>query len=396
MSNLFDLLSLFYVFIGIRSVRELVKHWREFTDDDVTLFDRRLANQLAFFIFIPVGVLFHELGHAAATYQMGGTINWLGGGFHYALFWGYVEPLGDFSARQDWWIALAGNLVSVVYGFLPLLLLPFVKKGWIKYTIVTLARIQLGWSLVGYPLITLTGIDSDWRTIYSPGTFDVGIPLFVFHVALVISLWLIDRSAWLKRWELSLFKGAGEQMKRFDAAVEQHFDKASRSIHMDRPVPPAAVDALLARGNFYASHGEFSLAQIDYRSVLAADPQNVRALYNTGQIHLMQKHFGQAEKAFRAALGRAPGDPQIAGRLHYGLAMCLYHRGKAADSIPEFDQAIARVPDIADFYYWRGLARRQTRDNAAARNDFNRAAALAGEGNPALAQQAREMLASTP
>jgi Zn-dependent protease len=119
--SLFDLLSLFYAFLGVRALWTLAKNWRAFTDAELTAFDRRLATEIAFFVFIPIGVFLHELGHAAATYQVGGTIDWFGGGFHYALFYGYVIPEGRFTALQDWWISLAGNLVSVVYGFLPLI-----------------------------------------------------------------------------------------------------------------------------------------------------------------------------------------------------------------------------------------------------------------------------------
>ncbi len=396
MFTFFDLLSLFYVFIGIRSVWTLVKHWREFTDDELTASDRRLASELAFFVFIPIGVLFHELGHAVATYQVGGTVDWLHGGFHYALFWGYVIPEGEFSVIQDWWIALAGNLISVIYGFLPLVLLPFTKKNWIKYTILSFARIQLGWSLIGYPLITLTGIDSDWSTIYSFRTLAVSAPLFITHVALVVALWIVDRSAWLKRWELNLYAGADEQLRLLDAAITAHFDKPSKSIHVSpQKVAPQALDALLARGNFFASHGQFDLALQDYRSALQVDPQNLRALYNIGQVYMIRKNFSAAEKNFRAALARSESSIEIGGRVHYGLGMCLYQRGKTADAISEFDQAIARVPDVPEFYYWRGLAKRQIRDNVAARNDFSRAAQMSAESNPALAQQARQMLSST-
>ena len=103
--------------------------------------------------------------------------------------------------------------------------------------------------------------------------------------------------------------------------------------------------------------------------------------------YLMQK--------FRDALPRAAGDPQISGRVHYGLALCLLNRGKAQQAVPEFDQAIARVPEVAEFYYWRGMARRQLRDTVAARNDFSRAAQIAALSNPALAAQAQQMMSHT-
>ncbi len=392
MPSLFDLLSVFYVFVGIRAMATLIRHWRDFTDDELTAFDRRMASELAFFVFIPIGVFFHELGHAVATYQVGGTIDWLNGGFHYALFWGYVVPEGDFSPLQDWWIALSGNLVSVVYGLLPLAFLPLTNKAWIKYTILSFARIQLVWSLVGYPLITLTGIDSDWTTIYSTRTLYASAAVFVVHVSLVAGLWALDRSRRVRRWEVSLYAGSSAQLHSLDAAVDAHFDKRSRSVGIaGHPVSPAALDALVARGNFYASNDHFDLALGDYRAALQVDPQNVRAQFNIGHLLLIRKNYAAAEKHFRAVLPRAESDPQIAGRAHYGLGLCLYQRGKMAEAIQEFDQAIARVPEVPEFYYWRGLTRRVRHEDMAAREDFRRAALLAGESNPELAQQARAM-----
>ncbi len=375
--GLFDLLSLFYAALGIRAVWTLAKNWRAFTDDALTPFDRQLASQIAFFVFIPIGVFFHELGHAVATYQVGGTIDWLGGGFHYALFYGYVIPQGNFTPLQDWWIALSGNLVSVLYGFIPLIFLRFTNKVWIKYTIYSFAAIQLGWSLIGYPLITLTGIDSDWTTIYSMRTLAVSAPLFVAHVALVIVLWRIYRSARVRRWEVSLYAGVAQQLPALDAAI------AAR---------PSAVDPLITRGNFFAAQGKPDLAVDDYRAALKIDPQSSRAWYNIGQIRLAQKRYTDAEKNFRTAAVHAGNDPQLTARAHYGLALCLFQRGGAANAIPEFDQAIAHDPSIPEFYLWRGTARRATNDGANARVDFARAAQLAATTNPELAARAREMM----
>jgi len=372
--QLFDLLSLFYAVLGIRAIWTAVKNWRAFTDDQLTAVDRRLANELAFFVFIPIGVFLHELGHAAATIQVGGQVV----GFHYALFYGYVIPRGRFTPFEDWWIALAGNLVSVVYGFLPLILLPFARKVWVKYILLAFARIQLGWSLVGYPLITLAGFEGDWKTIYGTD-LSLSVPLFIVHAALVLGLWRFDRSSFVKRWEVGLYSGAGDQLRLLDGAI------ASR---------PGAVDPILARGNFFAAQAQPELAVGDYRAALRLDPQNPRALYNIGHLQLMQRNFAEAEKNFRAALARAGSDPEIAGRVHYGLAMCLYHQGKAFEAIQEFTAAISRVSDVPEFYFWRGTAYRSMRDDASAHNDFTRAAELASVSNPDLANRAREMLNS--
>lgn len=371
--GLFDLFSLFYALLGVRAIWTAVKNWRALTDDELTAFDRRLASELAFFVFIPIGVFFHELGHALATVQVGGQV----GGFHYALFYGYVIPVGRFTPLEEWWIALSGNLVSIVYGFIPLILLPVLRKAWVKYLMLAFARIQLGWSLVGYPLLTLAGFEGDWQTIYSTSLL-LSVPLFVAQAALVLGLWRLDRSAFVKRWETSLYSGAGDQLRLLNNAITSR---------------PGAVDPILARGNFFAAQAQPELAVADYRAALKFDPQNPRALYNIGQLRLIQRNFGEAEKNFRAALPRAGIDPEIAGRLHYGLAMCLYHLGKASEAIPEFNDAIVRVPDVPEFYFWRGTAFRSMRDDANARNDFARVAELASATNPELAARARELLA---
>lgn len=358
--QLFDLLSLFYAFLGIRALWTLSKNWRAFTDDALTPFDRRLASEIAFFVFVPLGVFLHEMGHAVATYQVGGTIDWFGGGFHYALFYGYVIPLGRFTALQDWWIALSGNLVSVIYGFLPLIILRFTKQAWIKYTILSFARIQLGWSLIGYPLITFAGFEGDWTTIYFAIPI-LGAAVFVAQASLVAILFLFDRGTAVKRWEVGLYAGGREQIKQLDSEIAMR---------------PGIVDPIIARGNYFASQNQFELAIADYRAALKMDAQNPRALYNIGQIRLMQKKYTEAEKNFRAALARAESDARLAGSVHFGLGFCLYHRGGASKAIPEFDAAIARVPDAPDFYHWRGTARKAMGDEVNAQSDFARAAQL--------------------
>ena len=354
--GLFDLLSLFYAFLGVRAVWTLIQNWKSFTDNELTPADRRLASEISFFLFVPIGVFLHELGHAAATYQFGGTIDWFGGGFHYALFYGYVIPKGQFTVLQDWWISLAGNLVSVVYGFAPLFFLRFTNKGWIKYTILAFARFQLGWSLVGYPLLTLAGFEGDWQTIYFAIPL-LGVITFIAQASLVAILFVIDRSAPVKRWEVSLYAGGSKELEQLDAAIQAR---------------PGMADPIIERGNYFAAHHLFDMAIADYRTALKIDNQNPRALHDLGQIRLAQKKYTDAEKQFRAALVRAESDGDLAAYVHFGLGMCLYNRGGAAKAMPELDAAIARNPNNPQFYYWRGTARKALGDDVNAQNDFAR------------------------
>ncbi|MBI5303681.1 MAG: tetratricopeptide repeat protein [Chloroflexi bacterium] len=372
--GLFDLLSIFYAVLGVRALWTLKQNWRAFTDDELSPFDRRLASELAFFVLVPIGVFLHELGHAAATYQMGGTIDWFGGGFHYALFFGYVIPRGRFTDLQDWWISLAGNLVSVIFGFALLLLTRVSNRAWFKYTMLASARIQLGWALVGYPLITFAGFEGDWQTIYF-ALPNLGVAVFIAQAILVIGLFLLDRSAWVKRWEVSLDTHARDELRKLDNAI------AAR---------PGTPDPIIERGNFFAAYGHAESAIAEYRAAAKLDPGNPRALYNIGQMRQMQKRYTDAEKYFREALPRAGNN---AAGVHHSLALALFHRGKIADAMREFDAAIAQNPNVAEFFFWRGNARRAHRDDTGARSDFAHVLELAVD-NPELVARAKELLNS--
>ena len=74
MFTAFDLISIFYCVIARGVIRRLIKNWKPFWDDVITPFDTRLVTEVSFFILIPIGVLLHELGHAVATWQAGGTV----------------------------------------------------------------------------------------------------------------------------------------------------------------------------------------------------------------------------------------------------------------------------------------------------------------------------------
>jgi len=75
MTNYFDLISLTYCIICIQFFWQLSQNWSKFWDDQVSLEDKRNAALLANLVLIPIGVLLHEVGHALATLQVGGTVS---------------------------------------------------------------------------------------------------------------------------------------------------------------------------------------------------------------------------------------------------------------------------------------------------------------------------------
>ncbi len=162
---LFNLLSLLY---GIQTIRVLItlkRRWTSFWDPTFTPADWRLAQELGVFVFIPIGVFWHEVGHWWAARQAGLT----NVEFHYRLFWGYVAYAGTVPPLTEWWIALAGNIVSVAFGFALALwgyygrTLPLPAR----YTLLYAGQVQTIYALVGYPLLSFAGFEGDWVTIYA-------------------------------------------------------------------------------------------------------------------------------------------------------------------------------------------------------------------------------------
>ncbi|OGO40287.1 MAG: hypothetical protein A2Z04_05285 [Chloroflexi bacterium RBG_16_57_9] len=369
---LFDLFSLFYTFISLRTLWQLKEQWQSFTDDRLTGADRKLASNVAFFLMIPVGVFLHELGHAVATWQVGGQVV----DFQWRVFWGYIVPAGRFTLLQDWWIAFSGNLVSFLYGiaFLPLLRLRL--RPILKYLALTFARYQLIYTLVWYPLLTLSGFEGDWRTIYSTHTLWLSAPLLAIHVALVAGLWWINRSPWLKRWAVTLNDGASEELAVREAEVQAQ---------------PASADARVNLGNFYLQQQEPDLAIQEFRRALDLDSANARAHLSLAQVYVMQKRQHKATDHFRQALVHLPANSPHRAWAHQGLAQDYLERGQPAQAEAELSHALAVQPGAPELYYWRGVARRAQGHTLEAEQDFQRAADLAGAGSP-IGEMARQQL----
>ncbi|MEM7761321.1 MAG: hypothetical protein AAF298_24810, partial [Cyanobacteria bacterium P01_A01_bin.40] len=95
-----DLISFFPVIISVATLGQLAQNWSKFWDDKVTLADQQLAQQIAIFVLVPLGVLLHEIGHSLATWQVGGTVET----FRWYFFSGYIIPSGDFNLAEYWWI----------------------------------------------------------------------------------------------------------------------------------------------------------------------------------------------------------------------------------------------------------------------------------------------------
>lgn len=178
-----DLITIFYLLVGIKIVRDMVRNKESLLDDRVTENDRRLVTLAAFFFLVPFGVLLHELGHAAATWQLGGTVK----EFQWRIFWGYVVPQGNFTETGFWWIALSGNVVSVALGLIPILFVEHISKPIIRELIKSFIKIQLVYSLIAYPLFSLISV-GDWVYIYDFSIRPWAQITLAVHILLIVIL----------------------------------------------------------------------------------------------------------------------------------------------------------------------------------------------------------------
>lgn len=191
----FDFMAIIYGIISIDTILRLSNNWRSFWDDKVTAKDRFLLERVAVFILIPLGVFFHELGHALATLQVGGEVR----EFQWRVVWGYVIALGNFLPVESWWIAFSGNLVSIALGFLAILAVPLVKKTISKHLFYTFAQAQLVYSLVAYPLFSFTTFRGDWVRIYDFSVKPYAQITLAIHLFMIFTLWLNSRTQWLAK-----------------------------------------------------------------------------------------------------------------------------------------------------------------------------------------------------
>jgi tetratricopeptide (TPR) repeat protein len=370
LTSLFDLISLLYLFRSLQAVLRLVRSWRAFWDADVTGPDRRLANELAFYVFIPLGVFLHEAGHALATWQVGGRVL----EFQWRVFWGYIVPVGSFTPLQEWWIALSGNLVSIALGLLPLALLLLVRTGIWAELLESIARQQLLYALIWYPAFTFLGF-GDWVTIYDFRVAPYAQIMLVAHLGLLGGLWWLNRSPW----------AVGLRLARQPAALVQ----ARQQLEAAVAAQPASAAPLVALAHHYLQTGEPALAQRALKRAAALDPNNGPLLFTQAQLAFQQRRNTQAERTARAAL-MTDLPPAMRAQLHGWLAFALMQAGRRDEAVAEFSAALDLRPGEYNWHYWRGIVRRSLGRRAEAQTDFEQAARLAPD--PASQARARQEL----
>jgi tetratricopeptide (TPR) repeat protein len=218
MTFLLDVLALISFVLLLQTLQQLKRDWHEFWDDAVTTKDQHLAKRLAIFALLPLSVLLHEIGHAIATWQSGGTVS----AFQWRFTWGYIIPSGSFNPFQDWWIALSGNLISILLLLASLLLIPRIRKRIIAEILFFFACAQAVTSVIAYPLLSLSNGWGDWPKIYNPSMQPYAILTLLLHVGLVVVLWRLYHSDKALLWRLRRNPAVALQYLSLRSEVNRH------------------------------------------------------------------------------------------------------------------------------------------------------------------------------
>jgi len=342
----------------------LVRSRRTFFDRDFTAEDKRLATQVAVFLIPPVVVLIHELGHVAAVLSVGARVV----SFHYGFFEGAVGAVGNISPAQGWWISLVGNVAGALTG------LALVGAGLagsrlrpgLRYVLILGGTIQVGYALVGYPVLSLSSNWGDWVTIYDfDATPFLSWTTALVHAAVLAVLWRWWRGT-LRHALFAISSGAGDRV----AALRQ----AVRATSGDDA-------AWLDLARLYAGSGELGLARATLDEAAGAAPTARIHLART-RVAIMESRWSSAVIAAEAGVEAAgPGDVDLVQRLWANQGLALASMERPTHALAAFDRVGSPVVDDTRVRYGRGLARLGAGDPEGGRADLEAVVGALPEGN---------------
>jgi tetratricopeptide (TPR) repeat protein len=122
----------------------------------------------------------------------------------------------------------------------------------------------------------------------------------------------------------------------------------------------------------YGQMGDYERALALCSEVLEKEPDLYSALYNCGNIHLMDGQYRDAEQLLTRAVQLVP---EQAGPKHF-LGRALLREGRNTEAQPYLLQAVAMDPKVWDYHYWLAESFEKSGDISSAREEYLRALQL--------------------
>lgn len=138
---------------------------------------------------------------------------------------------------------------------------------------------------------------------------------------------------------------------------------------------PSSPEALRTRASLWTRLGEWEAARADYERLLLLDPRDPFSHYALGLIGIEQKRYGDAEYHFRTTIEIAPDSGMAYRQLARVRELC----GDVVGAEKAYEMGLAREPNWAAGYWWRGQFRVRQGRLREAEDDFRRSIELAPE-----------------
>lgn len=280
--GIFTILSIILSLVAIRVLVTTVRDRKQLFDQNFTPQDRQRLSEAAFFLLLPISVFFHEVGHAVTVLAFDGQVV----GFGYYLFFGYVQYQAIYIPSQVFWIALSGNLVSIVLGLIAIAL-PLLRRMSppVTYMLFVFGAIDLANSLLFYPALDFfANLEGDWSQIYSGNTPVLSLGLAIIHASLIIG----GLIAWRSRWGQRIY---AQRTGLSENAVR-------------RVTKSQAANELLEAGEHLASTWQHPLR------VVAGAPDNAAGI----TLHWISRGYGRVVAAYTIVDGRR--HVEVHGAIH--------------------------------------------------------------------------------
>ncbi len=145
-------------------------------------------------------------------------------------------------------------------------------------------------------------------------------------------------------------------------------------VWLDRVNPDYAQSevGMAAVAGLYGQMGDYERALALCSEILDKEPNLYSALYNCGNIHLMDGQYKEAEQLLSRAVQLVP---EQAAPKHF-LGRALLQDGRNAEAQPFLLRAVAMDPKVWDYHYWLAASFEQSGNVSAARAEYQRALQL--------------------
>jgi tetratricopeptide (TPR) repeat protein len=149
---------------------------------------------------------------------------------------------------------------------------------------------------------------------------------------------------------------------------------AEGRVWLDRVDPDYAKSEVGMAGvaGLYGEMGDYQRALALCSEILGKEPDLYSALYNCGNIHLMDGQYGEAEKLLARAVQLVP---EQSAPKHF-LGRALLQDGRDAEAQPYLLEAVAMDPKVWDYHYWLAVSLEKSGNLPAARAEYRQALQL--------------------